>query len=118
MEGDVIQMQEIFQFVRTGMEADGKILGHFEATGIRPRFLEDLQRHGHRVSRASISSPASRWSSRCSSALYVFYAGAALFGIIVAEAIYLLLRRQAGSARGHQPAHEAAGRRRSARSRC
>jgi pilus assembly protein CpaF len=46
MEGDVIQMQEIFRFVRTGMEADGKILGHFEATGIRPRFLEDIKAMG------------------------------------------------------------------------
>ena len=46
MEGDVIQMQEIFRFVRTGMEADGKITGHFEATGIRPRFLEDMRAMG------------------------------------------------------------------------
>jgi pilus assembly protein CpaF len=46
MEGDVIQMQEIFRYVRTGMEADGRITGHFEATGIRPRFLEDLRAHG------------------------------------------------------------------------
>ncbi len=46
MEGDVIQMQEIFKFVRTGMEADGKILGHFEATGLRPRFLEDMKAMG------------------------------------------------------------------------
>ncbi|WP_274629525.1 CpaF family protein [Arvimicrobium flavum] len=46
MEGDVIQMQEIFRFVRTGMEADGKILGYFEATGLRPRFLEDLRAMG------------------------------------------------------------------------
>jgi pilus assembly protein CpaF len=46
MEGDVIQMQEIFRFVRTGIEPDGKILGHFEATGIRPRFLEDLRAMG------------------------------------------------------------------------
>lgn len=46
MEGDVIQMQEIFRFVRTGMDADGKILGHFEATGLRPRFLEELRAMG------------------------------------------------------------------------
>jgi pilus assembly protein CpaF len=46
MEGDVIQMQEIYKFVRTGMESDGKILGHFEATGIRPRFLEHLRAMG------------------------------------------------------------------------
>lgn len=46
MEGDIIQMQEIFKFVRTGMEADGKILGHYEATGLRPRFLDDLKAMG------------------------------------------------------------------------
>lgn len=42
MEGDIIQMQEIFRFARTGMDAEGNIEGHFEATGIRPRFLEEL----------------------------------------------------------------------------
>jgi pilus assembly protein CpaF len=46
MEGDIIQMQEIFTFRRTGMTADGNIIGHFEATGIRPRFLEELQALG------------------------------------------------------------------------
>ena len=42
MEGDVIQMQEIFKFCRTGLTDEGKIVGHFEATGVRPRFLEHL----------------------------------------------------------------------------
>ncbi|MCP4185636.1 MAG: CpaF family protein [Hyphomicrobiales bacterium] len=42
MEGEVIQMQEIFKFVRTGIDEEGNIQGHFEATGIRPRFLEPL----------------------------------------------------------------------------
>jgi pilus assembly protein CpaF len=46
MEGDIIQMQEIFRFVRTGMDPDGKILGHYEATGLRPRFLEDMKAMG------------------------------------------------------------------------
>ncbi len=46
MEGDIIQMQEIFRFVRTGMDADGKILGHYEPTGVRPRFLEELKAMG------------------------------------------------------------------------
>jgi pilus assembly protein CpaF len=46
MEGDIIQMQEIFRFVRTGIEPDGAVSGHFEATGIRPRFLEDLRAMG------------------------------------------------------------------------
>ncbi|MGI9401237.1 MAG: CpaF family protein [Rhizobiaceae bacterium] len=42
MEGDIIQMQEIFRFKRTGLGPEGEIEGHFEATGVRPRFLEDL----------------------------------------------------------------------------
>jgi pilus assembly protein CpaF len=46
MEGDVIQMQEIFRYVRTGTSQDGKVIGHFEATGLRPRFLEDLKAMG------------------------------------------------------------------------
>ena len=46
MEGDVIQMQEIFTFRRTGMTAEGDIIGHFETTGIRPRFLEELHAMG------------------------------------------------------------------------
>jgi pilus assembly protein CpaF len=46
MEGDVIQMQEVFRFVRTGTDAEGGVKGHFEATGIRPRFLEDMRAMG------------------------------------------------------------------------
>ncbi len=46
MEGDIIQMQEIFAFRRTGIDQDGKVQGHFEATGIRPRFLDDLKAMG------------------------------------------------------------------------
>jgi pilus assembly protein CpaF len=46
MEGDIIQMQEIFRFTRTGMTPERKVLGHFEATGIRPRFLEELVARG------------------------------------------------------------------------
>ena len=46
MEGEIVQMQEIFRFKRTGLGPEGKILGHFEATGVRPRFLEDLESMG------------------------------------------------------------------------
>ncbi len=50
MEGDVIMMQEIFRFKRTGMDDDGTVLGHFEATGIRPKFIEDLSLRGLELS--------------------------------------------------------------------
>jgi pilus assembly protein CpaF len=46
MEGDIISMQEIFRFEQTGIDADGKVLGHFCATGVRPRFAERLRMFG------------------------------------------------------------------------
>ncbi|MBU3628868.1 CpaF family protein [Polynucleobacter sp. AP-Reno-20A-A9] len=46
MEGEVITMQEIFCFEQTGVAPDGSVLGHFRATGIRPRFADRLQARG------------------------------------------------------------------------
>jgi len=46
MEGEVVTMQEIFRFRQTGVSADGVVLGKFEATGIRPRFLDQVMAHG------------------------------------------------------------------------
>ncbi|MEN8834224.1 MAG: CpaF family protein [Pacificibacter sp.] len=46
MEGDVIQLQDIMKFVRTGVRDDGTIIGEYRATGIRPRFLKDLETMG------------------------------------------------------------------------
>jgi pilus assembly protein CpaF len=42
MEGEIIQMQEIFKWVRTSTDPDGTIHGHHVATGVRPRFLHEL----------------------------------------------------------------------------
>jgi len=46
MEGEMITMQEIFQFERTGIDANGKVIGKFRTTGIRPRFAERLKQYG------------------------------------------------------------------------
>ncbi|MPV54972.1 pilus assembly protein CpaF [Burkholderia sp. HI2761] len=46
MEGDIINMQEIFTFKRTGVDRDGAVRGHFCATGVRPKFVERLQAFG------------------------------------------------------------------------
>ena len=46
MEGDIITMQEIFRFRQTGVSAEGMVQGRFEATGIRPRFLDHVMSHG------------------------------------------------------------------------
>ncbi|MEN9817591.1 MAG: hypothetical protein RLZ32_1471 [Gemmatimonadota bacterium] len=42
MEGDVVQLQEIARFRRQGVLADGTVAGHFEATGVRPRFAAQV----------------------------------------------------------------------------
>ena len=46
MEGEVVTMQEIFRYRQTGVGSDGIVQGRFEATGIRPRFLEQVMAHG------------------------------------------------------------------------
>jgi pilus assembly protein CpaF len=43
MEGDIISLQDIFVFEKRGIGADGKVLGEFRATGIRPKFAERLE---------------------------------------------------------------------------
>jgi pilus assembly protein CpaF len=59
MEGEVISMQELFRFRQTGRNEEGTVLGHFEATGIRPRFMEQLQNCGI-VLRADLFRPDRR----------------------------------------------------------
>ncbi|QUD88580.1 CpaF family protein [Phenylobacterium montanum] len=47
MEEDVITIQEIFRFRRTGRAANGgEVVGQFETTGVRPRFLDNLAARG------------------------------------------------------------------------
>ncbi|MEQ1946835.1 MAG: CpaF family protein [Bryobacteraceae bacterium] len=43
MEGDLITMQDIFVFEKTGLTEKGRVTGRFRATGIRPRFYERLR---------------------------------------------------------------------------
>jgi pilus assembly protein CpaF len=46
MEGEVVAMHEIFRFEQSGVDADGKVRGHFCATGVRPRFADRLRMFG------------------------------------------------------------------------
>jgi pilus assembly protein CpaF len=46
MEGEVIQMQEIYRFVKESTDAKGNILGSYRATGIRPKFVGELKAYG------------------------------------------------------------------------
>jgi pilus assembly protein CpaF len=46
MEQDVIAMQEIFAFQQTGIDKDGKVIGSFRATGIRPKCADKIASAG------------------------------------------------------------------------
>jgi pilus assembly protein CpaF len=52
MEGEIIAMHEVFKFEQTGVDANGKVQGHFCATGVRPRFAERLRQFGAAVPEA------------------------------------------------------------------
>ena len=47
MEGDVISMQEVFRYQRTGLTPDNKIIGHFTATGVRSHYSERFRMWGY-----------------------------------------------------------------------
>ena len=53
MEGNVVQMQEIFAFHRISTEADGSVIGEFRATGLRPKCMEEMLRRGIRFDAAN-----------------------------------------------------------------
>jgi pilus assembly protein CpaF len=43
MEGEVVTMQDLFRFVQEGIDAEGRVIGQFRATGIRPRFADRFE---------------------------------------------------------------------------
>jgi pilus assembly protein CpaF len=46
LEGNQITMQDIFEFKQTGISAQGKVIGHYRATGAVPTFFTDLAARG------------------------------------------------------------------------
>ncbi len=46
MEGEVLSTQDIFVFERTGVTEEGKVLGRFRATGIRPKCVDRIEPSG------------------------------------------------------------------------
>jgi pilus assembly protein CpaF len=57
MEQETVVMQDIFRFVQSGIDADGKAHGYFECTGVRPSFM-------HRLESAGVRLPASAFRQR------------------------------------------------------
>ena len=49
MEGEVITMSEIFKYMRKGIDAEGRVLGEFCATGVVPKCLGLMKQKGLKV---------------------------------------------------------------------
>src|SRR5215470_5418741 len=49
MEGDIIQMHEIYRFVKESTDESGNVRGSFKATGVRPHFLANVKAYGIEV---------------------------------------------------------------------
>ena len=47
MEGEVISMQEVFRYERQGLGPDGKIIGRFNATGVRSHYSNRFKQWGY-----------------------------------------------------------------------
>src|SRR5262249_10566738 len=62
MEGEVIALQDIFQFQQQGFGADGKVQGRFVATGFVPKFYDELRRRGIPVDLQLFGEPAAAWT--------------------------------------------------------
>ncbi|HHV18152.1 MAG TPA: CpaF family protein [Thermoanaerobacterales bacterium] len=50
MEGDVIVLQDLFNYIQTGVDQDGKVKGEFKPSGMRPKFIERLEISGYKLS--------------------------------------------------------------------
>jgi pilus assembly protein CpaF len=55
MEGDVVQMQDLFEFKRTGIGPGGKVLGQFRHTGVRSMYTDRVAAAGYRLDSLPIS---------------------------------------------------------------
>jgi pilus assembly protein CpaF len=47
MEGEIISMQEVFRYERLGIESNGKIIGRFNATGVRSHYSDRFRQWGY-----------------------------------------------------------------------
>jgi pilus assembly protein CpaF len=61
MESDVVSLQDIFVFEKQGLTPDGKVIGTFASTGIRPKFAERLKAAGFELPSEMFDNPNGRW---------------------------------------------------------
>jgi pilus assembly protein CpaF len=61
MESEVISMQDLFVFEKQGVSSEGRLLGTFTATGIRPKFAERLKTVGFELPVDMFDQTTRRW---------------------------------------------------------
>ena len=61
MESDVVTLQDLFMFEKQGVSPEGRTLGEFVATGIRPKFSERLKAVGLELPPEMFDQPGRRW---------------------------------------------------------
>ena len=99
MEQDVITMQDIFLFERTGLNPEGKVVGRFRATGVRPKCAEKLATMGIRLP-IDMFEHVSRWR-RCAPEAgarhaMIFIVGTFVLVVGIVFGLYWVLRRARG----------------------
>jgi pilus assembly protein CpaF len=62
MEDEVVSMQDVFVFDKQGVSPDGRVLGTFTATGIRPKFAEKLAASGINLPNNFFEQSVNLWS--------------------------------------------------------
>jgi pilus assembly protein CpaF len=55
MEGDTVLTQDLFEYVRTGVDPAGKVLGHFRTTGTRPFYTERFEAAGFAIPQSMLA---------------------------------------------------------------
>jgi pilus assembly protein CpaF len=60
MEGEMIMMQDLFEFVRGETSTTGKITGNYQSTGIRSSYTQRLEIAGYKTESKVIKTPAAR----------------------------------------------------------
>ncbi len=61
MESDVVSMQDLFVFEKRGISSEGRVLGTFNAVGIRPKFAEKLKAAGFDLPLDMFDTPGRNW---------------------------------------------------------
>jgi pilus assembly protein CpaF len=62
MENEIVTMQDVFLFEKHGVSAEGRVVGTFTATGIRPKFADKLKSAGFELPANMFAQTSRQWS--------------------------------------------------------